>query len=134
MSVAMQPAQGFVPVDGTKGRHAIRAGVQQRQHLVGQTDLRAVKRHQINPDRRWLGVSPRKVLPDHTLFGDELGQSITSPASTCKTLMASAISSCSGKKQCPLLVACDKVNCNPALTRRGLSCGMPTARAMVSAV
>ena len=33
----------------------------------------------------------------------------------------------SGRKQCPSSAAWDNVNCNPALIRSGLSCGMPTA-------
>ena len=49
-------------------------------------------------------------------------------------VIACRIRSCSGRKQCPSDVASDRVNCSPAFTRCGLSCGIPTACAMVSAV
>ncbi len=48
--------------------------------------------------------------------------------------MASPIKDCSGRKQLPLPVASDSVNWSPALIRCGLSCGMPTAFAITSAV
>ena len=54
--------------------------------------------------------------------------------STCRIVIAARIRSCSGRKQCPSDVASDRVNCRPAFTRCGLSCGMPTACAMPSAV
>lgn len=59
---------------------------------------------------------------------------MTRPVSTWSSFTASLISCSSGRKQCPWSVDCDKAYCSPALTRSGLSCGMPTACAILSAV
>ena len=60
--------------------------------------------------------------------------SMTSPVSTWSSLTASAISRSSGRKQFPWSADCDSAYCRPALTRSGLSCGMPTDWAIRSAV
>ena len=59
---------------------------------------------------------------------------MTRPVSTWSNFTASAISCSSGRKQWPWSVDCDSAYCRPALTRSGLSCGMPTDWAMRSAV
>lgn len=59
---------------------------------------------------------------------------MTRPVSTWSSFTPSAISRSSGRKQCPWSVDCDSAYWSPALTLSGLSCGMPTAWAILSAV
>lgn len=59
---------------------------------------------------------------------------MTSPVSTWSSLTPSAISRSSGRKQCPWSVDWDSAYWSPAFTRSGLSCGIPTAWAIRSAV
>ncbi len=59
---------------------------------------------------------------------------MTRPMSTASSFTASEISFSSGRKQWPWSALCDRAYWSPAFTRCGLSCGMPTAWAIRSAV